>query len=215
MRHHQQQQRRTYALVLLTVLATVVGMLGATPASAVATLPTAGSHVPTAQFPHCVQQAIPVGQKATTVLQNQPDCFASLAQAAAVAAHDVGLLGKSDAQVNAALTNRTANAAASVVTGTDYMDYHFGGATLTWSQGAPCSASRSYYANLAKPWINSIGSATNFGSSGCGRWWHYTFPNQNSGCCGGSIDCGYLVTGGCYSMGTQNDEAESEKWTHT
>lgn len=174
-------------------------------------LPASGASHPTKEFPHCAQQVASNGGRSGPV-----QCFRTFADAIAVSTGDLRYVGKSEAQVVAALEHPSVlggsvTPSASILLGTDWWDVNFGGATWNWyGTGGRCDSNTYYqFDHAPSGWNDEISSARAWqGSSSCNHYYHYENSYENRYVNGAVIDCGF-----CSSMGVMGDETSSEKLT--
>jgi hypothetical protein len=94
--------------------------------------------------------------------------------------------------------------------GFDYMNTNYGGTSLQWTGGAPCSSNLGYGASsMPSGWNDDISSASSNWSN-CNDWRHFENTDYNKKVNGAVIDCS---NNNCYYIGNaMNDRTSSETW---
>lgn len=116
------------------------------------------------------------------------------------------VMGPEHCYATAAARTQAMTPLTTFVIGIDYMDTNYSGASLSWTGGAACSSSQSYYANsMPSGWNNDVSSAAS-NYSNCTNYVHWDGTKQT----GANIDCTNNL---CYYIGgAMNDRTSSEDW---
>lgn len=188
---------------LLCAAVAMVALVLPASASAAPGIPAPGASHWTQAFPHCNQRLSPNGGPG-----GPAQCYRTFADAAAAGMRNPSLLGKTDAQVVAALAagaGRTgAGHDASILLASDWKDSGFRNSNWNWYAGADCSVSNQYsYDHMPAGWNDVVSSARTWNN--CHHFTHYENSYENRYVNGASIDCGYCS----YVGDAMNDRTSS------